>query len=97
MSRTCTCALEVAALVKDIGEEGPGDDIPVRRYTCGLRQAAQAVGRDDARRRARAEPEGFERQAGSARARARAAAQQSNRRQKRRVALLRAMREAGLP
>ena len=33
MSRTCTWALEVAALVKDIGEEGPWDDIPVRRYT----------------------------------------------------------------
>ena len=28
VSRTCTCAL-----VKDIGEEGPWKDIPVRRYT----------------------------------------------------------------
>ena len=33
VSRTCTCALEVVALVKDIGEEGPWDDMPVRRYT----------------------------------------------------------------
>ena len=33
VSRTCTCALEVAALVKEIGEEGPWEDIPVRRYT----------------------------------------------------------------
>ena len=33
VSRTCTCALVVGALVKDIGEEGPWKDIPVRRYT----------------------------------------------------------------
>ena len=33
MSRTCTCALEVAALVKDIGEESAWKDIPVRRCT----------------------------------------------------------------
>ena len=33
VSRTCTCALVVGALVKDIGEEGPWKDIPVHRYT----------------------------------------------------------------
>ena len=33
LSRTCTCALKVAALGKDIGEDGPWNDIPVRRYT----------------------------------------------------------------
>ena len=34
----CTWALEVAALVKDVGEDGPWDDIPVRRYTFSCHQ-----------------------------------------------------------